>query len=96
MLAGALVWAIHFMASYGLVTIVCARGAAAMQWAGVGIVAWTMLVLTALAALALAAIVWKGIRQDGFVDRIATGVAGLAALAIAWEAWLVTRGPPCA
>ena len=96
MLAGALVCPIHFMASYGAVTIICARGAAAMQWAGIGIVGWTIFALTAPAGLALAVIAWKGIRRDGFVDHVAAGVAGLAALAIAWEAWLVTRGPPCA
>jgi hypothetical protein len=96
MLAGALVWAAHFMAGYGAMTLVCARGLSTLQWAGIGIVAWTMTVLTALALLALGAIAWSHVRRTGFTDRLAVGVAALAALAIVWEAWLVTRPPPCA
>jgi hypothetical protein len=96
MLAGALVWAVHFMASYGAVTLVCARGMSGLQWGGVGIVAWTMMGLTALALAVLGAIAWSHARETGFIDRLATGVAALAALAVVWEAWLVTRPPPCA
>jgi hypothetical protein len=95
MVAGALVWAIHFMASYGILTLVCVRGLVGVTWAGVGLVDWTMVTLTALALLTLGTLVGIVRRRDRFVDRIAMGVAGLAALAIAWEAWLVTRGPPC-
>ena len=95
MLAGALVWALHFMASYGIVTLVCARGLGGVQWARLGLVDWTVITVTAVALLALGVTAWFVRRHDRFVDRIAMGVAGLATLAIGWEAWLVTRGPPC-
>jgi hypothetical protein len=96
MLAGALVWALHFMASYGTVTLLCTRGLATLAWGGLGVVTWSMLALTALALAALAAIALAATRGEAFTDRIAAGVAALAALAVVWEAWLVMRPPPCA
>jgi hypothetical protein len=96
MLAGALVWVAHFTVGYGAVALVCARGLSSLQWASVGVVAWTMVTLAAFALLALAAIVCAHGRRTGFVDRLAVGIAALAALAIVWETWLVTRPPPCA
>ena len=94
--AGVLVWAVHFMASYGLVTIICTRGLGFLQWGGIGVVAWTMITLTVAALIALAALAFATARGAGFGDRLAAGVAALAALAVVWESWLVLREPPCA
>ena len=95
-MAGVLVWAVHFMASYGAVTLLCTRGLGPLAWGGVGVVAWTLIALATASLVALAAVALSARRGDRFVDHIATGVAALAALAVVWETWLVMRGAPCA
>ena len=87
--AGPLVWAIHFIAIYGLHGVACARPAAAGS-AGAAAVAWT------LAALGLASLVLLGLwlrraprseteESRRFVRWTSRALGATAALAIAWE-----------
>jgi hypothetical protein len=83
MSSGAIVWAAHFMAIYGITALACARGSPAT-------VPWAIGIATALALAAIAIIVFN------FRDWMSAAVAGLALLAIVWEAIPVLVVPACA
>ena len=93
--AGALVWAVHFAVIYGITSWLCARGAATMQWLGIGIVTWSVGIATMMALAALAALFFSARHARGFLSWITAGVAALAALAIVWEALPAFMVPPC-
>jgi hypothetical protein len=82
MSSGAIVWAVHFMAIYGITALACARGFPAA-------VPWAIGITTALALAAVIAIIV-------FSSRITAGVAGIALIAIIWEAIPVLVMPACA
>ena len=87
--AGAIVWALHFAAIYGLTALACARGFPSA-------VPWAIGIATALAAAAAAAIIALALRNPDFAGWMAAAVAGLALLAIVWQAFPVLMLPACA
>jgi hypothetical protein len=98
MVAGALVWALHFLSIYVFAALACARGFADVRWLGIGVVSWTIGAATALALAALAIIVvgvMRGARPIGFNDWVSASVAALAAVAIVWETLPALMVPAC-
>ena len=98
MVAGALVWALHFMAIYGFAALACARGFAGVRWLGIGVVARRIGVATVIALGALLLIVARALRGragGGFDAQITAGVAALAAVAIVWETLPAVMVPTC-
>ncbi len=98
--AGPIVWAVHFIAIYGLNGVVCARPGRAGQWAGLAWEAWAISATGVLAVALLAAWVASRPRSEGehsrrFVRWTSLALAALAALAIAWETLAVFMVPAC-
>ena len=80
MSAGALLWALHFAAIYGITGLACARGVA-------GVVPWAILACTVAAVGGTAWVMVAALRRrDSFEHWLAAGIAGAALVAIAWEA----------
>jgi hypothetical protein len=99
MLSGALIWAVHFIASYGFTTLACARDLASIQWLTIGIVPWVVGGATAIALLVALSVIVAAVRTDpaiGFVEWMTASVAALASLAIVWEALPAMMVPACA
>jgi hypothetical protein len=87
--AGALCWALHFAAIYGLTGLACARGMP-------GAVPWAIAIPTvAAAAAATAVLVLARRRRDSFEHWLAAAAAGLALTAIVWEAIPALLVPAC-
>ena len=87
--AGPLVWAVHFVAVYGLHGIACARPAAAAALGPAGI-AWALAGLGLASLLLLALWLRRAPRSEtaesrSFVRWTSLALGALAALAIAWE-----------
>jgi hypothetical protein len=84
------IWALHFIAVYGVTGLACARGLPqAVPWA---IGAATLLALGALALL-----VWISLKNLGaFANWMTVAMAALALLAILWETVPVFLVPACA
>lgn len=90
MSAGAICWAVHFAAIYGLTGIACARGLA-------GAVPWMILACTLLAGAGAAAVMTLAFRRrESFEHWLAAAVAGSALVAILWEALPAVLVPACA
>lgn len=90
--AGAIIWALHFAAIYGLTALACARDTTAF-------VPWIVASSTALAVAALVVVIAAGVRRRAeFEPWLAVAIASVALLAIVWEATtvLLLVGPPCA
>lgn len=100
LMAGPIVWAVHFVAIYGFVGFTCARPLAPAQWLGVGWVGWTVVGMGVIACVALAA--WLRVRPASgepdnrrFLRRASRALGWLAFLAIAWETLAVFLVPGC-
>lgn len=98
--AGPLVWAVHFLAIYGLTGIVCARRGSAGSWQGLAWESWAVVGLGVGAAALLAACLLARPRSElpdnrRFLRWAAVALAGLALLAIAWETLAVFLVPSC-
>jgi hypothetical protein len=102
-LAGAVIWAIHFTIIYGFTSMACARGL------GTGVVPLTVAVATGVAALAAAVVMVRSLRPVGpgapdedhapaadFIRWITAAVAGFAMLVMILEGLTVALVPPCA
>ena len=98
-LAGAVIWAVHFTVIYGLTSVACARGLDAR------VVPLTVVVATGVAALAAGAVMVRALRPVApagneapadFIRWITAAVAGLALAAILLEAVTVAFVPACA
>ena len=96
LVAGPVVWAVHFLAIYAFTGVVCAR-----PGVDAGIVAWGVTIGGA-AAIALLAVLVLGARRAAsreerrpFAQQVGQGLAAFAALAIAWETLPVFLAPPC-
>jgi hypothetical protein len=87
--SGAIVWALHFAAIYGITALACAR---AVPQA----VPWTIGIATAFAVVAAVVLIVLGMRAAGFAGWMTAAVAGLAMIAIVWEAAPVFVVPACA
>lgn len=98
--AGPLVWALHFVAIYGLTGVACARPGAAGPWLGLPAAGWAVVGLGLVAAAVLAACLRA---QPGsaspdnrrFLRWTGSALIGLALLAIAWETLAVFLVPGC-
>ena len=101
-LAGAVIWAIHFTIVYGFTSVACARGL------GTGMVPLTIAVATGVAALAAAVVMVRSLRPVGpgapdsnhapaadFIRWITAAVAGLALVVMILEGLRVAPVPPC-
>jgi hypothetical protein len=90
MSAGIAVWALHFMAVYGVTALACARGwprepAVAVGWASLA------------AVVALGAVLlhnWR--RRAAFEAWFGAATAALALVAVVWEALAAGVVTPCA
>lgn len=89
MSSGAIVWAMHFAAIYGITALACARGLPA-------VVPWAIGTATVLAFAAAVAITALGARAAGFTGWMTAAISGLALIAMAWEAIPVFVVPACA
>jgi cytochrome c2 len=87
--AGAIVWAVHFVAIYGLTALACARAFPAA-------VPWAIGIASTLAAAALLAIIVSAPRAPDFARWMTMALAGLASIAIVWETIAVFTVPACA
>ena len=93
---GLVIWAVRFLAIYGLTGLACARGWADLA-GGFGVLQLIVLVTSAAAIAGCAALIWHAAtnlraraadgpeENAGFVHYVAGSVAALAALAIALE-----------
>jgi hypothetical protein len=108
MLAGALIWAIHFTIIYGFTSVACAHGLADTAVLGMDLVRLTVVVATGVAALAVLAIVVRCLRYPDrrspqedrattwqFVRWLTAAVAGLALVFIVMEGMTAALVPPC-
>lgn len=100
LLAGPIVWAVHFIAIYGLNGVVCARRGSAGQWAGMAWEAWAIVAAGVVAVALLAAWTAARPRSEGehsrrFVRWTSLALSALAVLAIAWESLAVFLVPAC-
>lgn len=98
---GPLVWAVHFLAIYGMTALACARDFAA----GAIVVAGFIGSVTLLAAAVLGVTIWLAIRgrrsltltaTSEFTHWLAAGINSLALLAVLWEAMPILLVPICA
>lgn len=89
MSSGAMVWALHFGAVYGLAALACARG-----WQR--LIVPSVAVSTALAVAAILAILVVALRgRAQFEWWMAAGIAAFALLGIVWGALAVLMVPAC-
>lgn len=100
LMAGPIVWAVHFVAIYGFVGVACARPAPQWQWLGVGWAGWVVVAMGAVALVALAACLLvrpaSGEPDNRrFLRWSSVALLALAALAIAWETLAVFMVPGC-
>lgn len=108
MLAGAVIWAIHFTVIYGFTSVACARGFADAEVLGMDLVRLTVFVATGVAALAVLAVVVRSLRRGDrgsprgdrattwqFVRWLTAAVAGLALVFIVMEGITAALVPPC-
>jgi hypothetical protein len=98
--AGPIVWAVHFVAIYGLTGIVCARAGSAGVWLGLAWHGWAIVGAGLLAAAALGACLRVRPRSEDahnrrFLRWSALALGALALLAIVWETLAVFLVPAC-
>lgn len=102
LIAGPLVWAVHFLTIYIFVGIVCARPQWNPAWMGISMAGWGTLVATGVALIALAVVFFQSRPQTGapgdrvFVYRVSVGLILLSLVAIIWETMPVFLVPACA
>ena len=103
MLAGAVIWAIHFTIVYGFTSVACARGL------GTDLVPLTIFVATGVAALAAAVVVMVSSLRPvasgapdsdqasvaDFIRWVTAAIAGLALVVIVLEGLTAALVPPC-
>jgi hypothetical protein len=108
MLAGALIWAIHFTIIYGFTSLACARSLAEVEVLGMDVVRLTVLVATGVAVLAVLVVVGRFLPSPDrrpsegnrasiwqFVRWLTAAVAGLALVFIVMEGMTAALVPPC-
>jgi hypothetical protein len=99
-LAGAIIWAVHFTIIYGFTSTACARGL------GTDVVPWAVAGATGVAALAATAVIVRSLRPvragtpEGdqaaadFIRWVTAAVAGMALVAVILEGFAVALVPP--
>ncbi|HBT32204.1 MAG TPA: hypothetical protein DEB15_04910 [Pusillimonas sp.] len=102
MLAGPIIWLVHFFVIYTANGLNCARPAPDRSWAGLPLTSW-LIVMAGVCALV--AMVWfyrilrhrtKGVSGNAaFMQRLAAALSLLSAVAIFWETLPVLLVPAC-
>ncbi|GAB4354007.1 MAG: hypothetical protein Kow0060_04790 [Methylohalobius crimeensis] len=105
MLSGALIWAFHFGVLYLFTALACARGFSAMNWHGIGVVAWVIGAATLAAVSSVMVITVRSIRYIRnhtapenalrFMLWMTAAIGGLSLVAIVWQAVPVLLIPAC-
>lgn len=91
LLAGPLIWLVHFLFIYIVNAVACARSALTGQWLGLPASSWIIVAgsAAALAGMALAASRQQArVRAQGapsFHAWLAAALCGLSAVAVVWE-----------
>ncbi len=99
--SGPLIWAVHFVAIYGFIGIVCARPPADAEWLGIGVALWGVCGASLLAVVAMAAIcMWIKPRDtvrdnQVFIRWMSITLCLLSAAAIGWETLAAFMVPVC-
>lgn len=88
LLAGAIVWALHFALIYGFTALACARGSP-------DAVPWVIAFATLTAGAACLALIVRQRPWRSFEAGLASGITTIALLAIAWEALPIFMVPVC-
>ena len=102
--AALLIWAVHFLAIYGITALACAREGAAGGF-GVDAVPWLVGAATLVAAAVLLLMIGLAVRDWRraasspqplpFMHWLTATVSGLALLAVLWETLPVLLVPTC-
>lgn len=98
--SGPIIWAVHFLAIYGLTGIVCARPATArLLWLGMNAASWGTLAAS-LVAVSMIGIIslrtYPGSRSEyAFTPWMAVALGMLSIIAILWETLGVFLVPAC-
>jgi hypothetical protein len=87
--AGAIVWALHFAATYGFTALACARGLGAA-------VPYLVSAATMLAILSIAVLLARSMRREGFEEWLTFAVAAIALVAVVFETVPVFLVDACA
>jgi hypothetical protein len=101
MLAGPLIWAVHYLTVYSVHGIACARPAWHATWAGVPASQWLIVAASAVALLAMALIHVRFRRRmppladARFLPWLAGALSLLSAVAVVWETIPVLWLPAC-
>ena len=101
-LAGTIIWAVHFTIIYGFTSTACARGL------GTDTVPWVVAVATGIAVLAAAAVIVRSLRPvragtpegdhapaPDFIRWISAAVGGMALVAMVLEGLTAALVPAC-
>ena len=102
MLAGPIIWAMHFLFIYSVNGIACARPALHGAWLGVPVSAWIIVVASVLALAAMTLIFFRlrtrvctAGATPGFLPWVAGTLSLLSGLAVVWETMPVMLLPSC-
>ncbi|OGB21206.1 MAG: hypothetical protein A3I66_02425 [Burkholderiales bacterium RIFCSPLOWO2_02_FULL_57_36] len=102
MFSGPLIWAVHFVAIYGFIGIVCARPAMNLVWLGIGIATWGVIGAGFAAIAAIAAVYLRIKPRDAapdnrsFIRWMSLTLSLLSAIAVVWETMAIFLVPACA
>jgi hypothetical protein len=101
MLAGPLIWALHYLFIYSVHGVMCARPGIHTAWVGVPASAW-IIVAAGLVALAAMGVIYARLRDRmppladaSFMPWLAGALSLLSAVAVVWETVPVLLVPAC-
>lgn len=100
-LAGPIIWAVHFLFIYAVNGVACARPASYDMWAGFPVSSWIIVAASLLALCAMALIYGRRhtrlpqLGHPGFLSWLAGALSLLSALAVIWETIPVLLVPAC-
>ncbi|HYG42765.1 MAG TPA: hypothetical protein VEA17_07585 [Bordetella sp.] len=101
LLAGPLVWALHFVLVYAANGVFCARPAWHGLWVGAALSTWALMAAALLAIVAIALVYWRQRRRwppaddAGFFPWLAGALSLLSIVAIVWQTLPVLWVPAC-
>ncbi len=101
MLAGPIIWAVHFLFIYAVNGVACARPALRTAWMGIAASSWLIAAASLLALLAMA-LIYLRLRtrmpragDPEFLPWLAGALSLLSAIAVVWETVPVLLISPC-
>jgi hypothetical protein len=86
-----LLWAVHFFGAYVFTAMSCASELADAMWHGRSVIAWVLVVWTALAIVLAICLLWRALidyrkSRAALMNGARIGCALLGAIGIAWTA----------